>query len=428
MATVVIVGRKNVGKSTIFNRLIGMRQSVVFSEPGVTRDRVYGEVEWCGRTFNIIDTGGFFPQENTHLAKKIHKQITYGIEEADLIYFIVDGMSGLQPGDEEIAHQLRKTDKPIFLVINKMDSKKARFVETDFAALGMKHYYSVSAEAGVGFGDLLDATTTQLPEHTPQLPSAKIRILILGRPNAGKSTLLNALIGSERAIVDHVPGTTRDCLNAQFTYRGKQLEMIDTAGLRRHSRVKKSIEFFSILRTIRWIEHADIVLLLFDTTQGVVDQDIRIASLVVSKVKGLILVPTKIDLVLKNKQHKIIPSTQSSFRSFAFVPIIPVSAHENHGLDRLKDTILAVDRETQRTLGKDIVLTILQHLRPPDNGEIVQLKQIQAHPVVFRALVTTAVKKSYIQYIRKTIRQYSSFPGVPILVRTKKVRKRRYVS
>jgi len=428
MATVVIVGQKNVGKSTIFNRLIGLRQSVVYSEPGVTRDRVYGEVEWCGGKFNIIDTGGFFPLEDTDLAQKIHKQISYGIEEADLIYFVVDGIKGLQPGDEDIAQHLRKTNKLIFVIINKVDSKKARFAESEFVALGMKQYYPVSAEAGVGFGDLLDATIQAIPENTPRVSTKAIRVLILGRPNAGKSTLLNLLAGSERAIVDHAPGTTRDCLNARCSFQGKHLEMIDTAGLRRHSRVQGSVEFFSILRAIRWIDHTDIVLLLFDTTQGVVDQDIRIASLVVSKVKGLIVVPTKIDLIPKSSRHKIFPATQESFESFAFAPIIPISAHDQTGIDKLKSVILDVDQEINRRLKKEVLQAILQSLQPPDNGEIVGLKQIQVRPPVFRVTVTTSVKKSYVHYIRNTIRHYSSFPGVPILVRTTKSRKRRYVS
>ena len=251
MATIVIVGRKNVGKSTIFNRLIGLKQSVVYSEPGVTRDRVYGEMLWCNRRMNLIDTGGFFPEENADLAQKIHQQILYGIEEADLIYFVVDGIQGMQPADEDIAQQLRKTNKPIFLIINKMDSKQARFAGNEFTALGMNCCFEVSAEGGTGFGDLLDATIQTLPPDPSRTSTTAIRVLILGRPNAGKSTLLNVLAGKDRAIVDHAPGTTRDCVNAHFSFRGKTIEIIDTAGLRRKSRVRHSIEFFSVLRAMR---------------------------------------------------------------------------------------------------------------------------------------------------------------------------------
>jgi GTP-binding protein len=430
MATIVIVGRKNVGKSTIFNRLIGLRQSVVYHEPGVTRDRVYGEATWCGRTINIIDTGGFFPQETTDLARKIQEQISYGLKEADLIFFVVDGISGLQPGDEDIAGQLRKTNKPVILVINKVDSKKTAHVENEFAALGMDHCFRVSAEAGTGFGDLLDASLFYFPSDTRKQSSNVIRVLILGRPNSGKSTLLNVLTGSDRAIVDHAPGTTRDCVNARFSHDGRELEIIDTAGIRRPARVQRSIEFYSVLRAIHWIEHSDIILLLFDTTQGVVDQDRRIASLVLSKAKGLVFVPTKIDLIAKKAQNKIDPATYRSFPSFEFVPIIPISAHERTGIPTLLRTILDIDRESRRTLSADVLHAILKKLQPPDNGAVLNLRQIQVRPPVFRATVTASVKKSYMQYIRNTIRTFSSFQGVPILVRTKRVngRSRRHVS
>lgn len=420
----MIVGRKNVGKSTIFNRLIGLRQSIVHHEPGVTRDRVYGEATWCGRTFNVIDTGGFFPQETTDLARKIHEQISYGLEEADLIFFVVDGISGLLPGDEEIAGQLRKTNKPVFLVINKVDSKKAALIETEFATLGMDRYFRVSAEAGAGFGDLLDAALPYFTSGKRTRPSKAIRVLILGRPNAGKSTLLNALIGSDRAIVDHDPGTTRDCVNARFSHEGRDLEIIDTAGLRRPARVQRSIEFYSIMRAIHWIEHSDIILLLFDTTHGVVDQDRRIASLVLSKAKNLIFVPTKIDLISKNTRHKIDPATFQSFPSLEFVPIVPISAHEKTGILILMRTILDIDRESRRTLSSDILHRILEKLQPPEKGAVLNLQQMQVSPPLFRATVTTSVKKSYIQYIRNTIRTYRSFQGIPILVRTKKVNER----
>jgi GTP-binding protein len=430
MATIVIVGRRNVGKSTIFNRLIGLRQSVVYHEPGVTRDRVYGEAEWCGRSFNIIDTGGFFPKEESELATKIHQQISYGISEADLIFFVVDGISGLFPGDKDIVQQLRKVDKPVFLIINKIDSKKARLAETEFAALGMEHCFRVSAEAGTGFGDLLDAALFYLPQGPKESASKVIRVLILGRPNAGKSTLLNVLAGSDRAIVDHTPGTTRDCVNARLSYKGKNIDIIDTAGLRRPARVRQSVEFYAILRAIRWIEHADIVLLLFDTTQGVVDQDRRIASLVLSKTRALIFVPTKIDIIPEKERHRITLATYQSFPSFEFVPVVPTSAHQRINISTIMRTILDVDEQSRRSLDREVLRAIVQKLRPPQNGAITDLRQVRVRPPVFRATVTTPIKKSYVQYIRKTIRHYSSFTGVPILVKTKKVagRKRRHVS
>jgi GTP-binding protein len=430
VATIVIVGRKNVGKSTIFNRLVGLRQSVVHHEPGVTRDRVYGTAEWCGRSFNVIDTGGFFPQEPSALAREIHKQISYGLREADLVFFIVDGISGHHPGDDEIANQLRKTNKPVFLVINKVDSKKAALVETEFSILGIDRCYRVSAEAGTGFGDLLDAAMTYLPLDTTKPSRNLIRVLILGRPNAGKSTLLNVLTESDRAIVDPAPGTTRDCVNAHFSCNDKNIEIIDTAGLRRPARVTDSIEFYSILRAVHWIEHTDIVLLLFDTTQGVVDQDRRIASLVLSKAKGLVIVPTKIDLIAKSQQSRIQSATYRSFPSLEFVPIVPISAHEQTNIPRLLRTIFDVNQETRRTLNNEVLNAILRSLHPPANGAVIDLEQLQIRPPIFKATVTAPVRKSYIQHIRNTIRAYCSYAGVPILVRTtrKTPRKRRHVS
>ncbi|MCK4673616.1 ribosome biogenesis GTPase Der, partial [candidate division WOR-3 bacterium] len=280
MSTVIIVGRKNVGKSTIFNRLIGMKVSIVYKEPGVTRDRIYGEVSWCGRVFNIIDTGGFFPDEEDSLADEINKQIEYGLEQADLIYFIVDGKDGLKPGDEEICQHIRKTNKKVFLLINKIDSKKAEIKTFEFSKFGLDDVFCVSAEAGIGFDDVLDETLKILPELKQVKKDRILKILILGRPNSGKSTLLNTITKSERAIVNEKPGTTRDLVNAKFTFQDKKMEIIDTCGLRRSSRIGESIEFYSMIRATRVIELSDVVILIFDTTQGVVDQDRRIASLI----------------------------------------------------------------------------------------------------------------------------------------------------
>jgi len=425
MSTVVIVGRKNVGKSTIFNRLTGMRISVVYKEPGVTRDRIYGEVLWCGRHFNIIDTGGFFPNEEQELASKINKQIEYGLQEADLIYFVVDGKSGLKPADEEICQHLRRTNKKIFLLINKIDSKKARDAAVEFAKFGFENVFSISAEAGIGFGELLDQTVKVLP-RTRGVPRHKtIKLLILGRPNAGKSTLLNAITGSERAIIDERPGTTRDIVNAKITYKNRTLEIIDTCGLRRRSRIKGSIEFYSMIRAVNVLEQADVVVLIFDTTQGVVDQDRRIASLVLSKAKGLIIAPNKIDLIEKRFHRKIIPSTYQSFKSFEFVPVIPISAHRKIGLDLLLNRVIAVYEEARKTVAKKILRIVTDNLQPPPDGQIYSLKQLQTTPPIFKVVVSTPLKESYIKYVRNTIRNYCGFQGTPVLIKTQVIKRRR---
>jgi len=426
MSTVIIVGRKNVGKSTIFNRLIGMKVSIVYKEPGVTRDRIYGEVSWCGRVFNIIDTGGFFPDEEDSLADEINKQIEYGLEQADLIYFIVDGKDGLKPGDEEICQHIRKTNKKVFLLINKIDSKKAEIKTFEFSKFGLDDVFCVSAEAGIGFDDVLDETLKILPELKQVKKDRILKILILGRPNSGKSTLLNTITKSERAIVNEKPGTTRDLVNAKFTFQDKKMEIIDTCGLRRSSRIGESIEFYSMIRATRVIELSDVVILIFDTTQGVVDQDRRIASLILAKAKGFVIAPNKIDLINKKNSQRIIPSTQKSFTSLEFVPVVPISAKMNTGINTLLNRIVGIDSENRKVANKDVLKNLAKNLQTPAGGEILNLKQIGTKPPIFRATLTTSVKENYIRYIRNSIRHYFGFEGVPILIKTKKVKRGRF--
>lgn len=424
MFTTVIVGRKNVGKSTIFNRLIGMKANIVYKEPGVTRDRIYGEVEWCGRAFNIIDTGGFFPYEERGLESKISKQIEYGLEEADLVYFVVDGKSGLKPGDEDICQYLRKTNKRTLLIINKIDHKRDKLAALEFSRFGFDSVFYVSAEAGIGLDAVLDETIRIFPEAARIAETKAIKLLILGRPNSGKSTLLNTITRQERAIVDEKPGTTRDLVNAKFTFEDTRMEIIDTCGLRRPSRVRTPIEFYSMVRAMKVIESADVVILLFDTTQGVVDQDRRIASLILSKAKGLVIAPNKIDLISKRNIRKIISSTCKSFVSLEFAPIIPISAKMNSGITQLLNGVLDVVRENNKIVDKSVLKNLTKRLQPPRGGALLNLKQIGASPPVFRATLSTSVKDSYVKYIRRSIRHYFGFMGVPILIKTKVKRKR----
>ncbi len=427
MPTVAIVGRKNVGKSTIFNRLTGIKMSIVYKEPGVTRDRVYNEVEWCGRSFGLIDTGGFFPDEEFPLARSIQKQIETALQEADLIYFVVDGRGGLKPGDEDISTELRKINKPVFLLVNKIDSERVRDNALEFHKLGFEKMFPVSAEAGSGFGDLLDATLNVFPVVESAKDQTVIRLLILGRPNSGKSTLLNAIMNEERAIVDARPGTTRDLVNARLNYNGKTVEIIDTAGIRKRSRIKKPIEFYSVMRAIRMIERADVAVLIFDTTTGVVEQDQRIAALVLSKAKGLIVVPNKIDLIEEKKHDRIITSTIQSLHFLDFVPIIPISAKTKTNVKQLVQKVLDIYKESDKTISKRVLDDIIENMKDPPAGEILKLRQVGRRPPIFRATLTTAVKESYIKYIRNMIRNYFGFAGIPILIKTdirKKYRRR----
>jgi GTP-binding protein len=421
MPTVVIVGRKNVGKSTIFNRLTGMKLSIVYKEPGVTRDRVYTEVQWCGRSFDLIDTGGFFPDEDFPLAKSIQKQIETALQEADMIYFVVDGRSGPQPSDSAISEEIRRTGKKTFLIVNKIDDSKFEHHAVEFHGLGYEDVFLVSAEAGKGFGDLLDATLKVLPTHTAVRASTLIRLLILGRPNSGKSTLLNAILKEERAIVDAKPGTTRDLINARFSFGGKKWEVVDTAGIRKRARIKNPIEFYSVMRAINMIDRTDITILIFDTTTGTVLQDQRIASLVLAKAKCLIIAPNKIDLIERGNHQRIITSTQKSLPFLAFVPIIPVSAKDHINIEKLMQKVLEIYQESGKIVSKQVLDDMSQTLKPPPRGEIVKLKQIGQKPPVFQATLTTAVKESYIKYLRNSLRHYFGFAGIPVLIKTRKI-------
>jgi GTP-binding protein len=251
-----------------------------------------------------------------------------------------------------------------------------------------------------------------------------LRILILGRPNSGKSTLLNSIINEERAIVDEEPGTTRDMVNAQFTFREQRMEIIDTCGIRKRSRIKEPIEFYSMTRAVRLIERADVVIVLFDSTEGVVEQDRRIASLILSKAKGLLIVPNKIDLIEKNNLHKIVPATRQSFTFLDFVPIIPISAKQGKGIEVLMNRVVDIFVESNKIVEQDVLNTIIRNIQPPAGGEIIRLAQVGRRPPIFRATLATRVKEHYIKYLRNTLRNYFGFSGVPILIKTK-ISKRR---
>ncbi len=425
MPTVAIIGRKNVGKSTIFNRLTGIKLSIVYKEPGVTRDRIYSDVEWCGRTFGLIDTGGFFPDEETLLAQSIQQQIETALKEADLIYFVVDGRAGMKPADHEISEELRKTGKKIFLLVNKIDNKNVEHHGAEFHRLGYPNVFLVSAEAGKGFGDVLDATLQELPSARTAKAAKSIRLLILGRPNSGKSTLLNAILKEERAIVDERPGTTRDLVNARLDYEGKKMEVIDTAGIRKRSRIRNPIEFYSIMRAINMIDRTDITVLIFDTTTGVVLQDQRLAGLVLSKAKGLIIAPNKIDLIERKNHHRIVSSTLQSMNFLEFVPIVPISAKAQINVETLMRKVLEIHHESSKIVDRKALEDMSRTLKPPPRGQILKLKQIGQRPPVFQATITASVKESYIKYLRNTIRHYFGFAGMPIFMKTTVTRRGR---
>lgn len=424
MPTVAIVGRKNVGKSSIFNRLLGKRLSIVHSEPGITRDRVYGEVTWCGRRFNLIDTGGFFPQEDNILAAKITRQIELALKEADLIYFVVDAKAGLLVTDELIGSYLRRLNKKIFLLINKVDNRNDTLKTMEFSKLGITDLFNVSAEAGIGFGEVLDETIKNLPETETVREKKCLRLLILGRPNAGKSTLLNTILNQERAVVDERPGTTRDLLNARFVHRNKEFEIIDTCGLKKTSAIRNPIEFYSVMRVMRVIDDVDVAVIVFDVLQGVVREDLRIASLVLSKQKGMVIAPNKIDLLKKVSLTSVISAVRNSFYFIDFVPIVPISAKDNIGIDKLLNTCLDVYLEAGKVLDRKTLEAIIVNLKPPSQGEVIKINQIKSRPPIFEVSITAEVRENYIKYLRNVIRNYFGFCGVPVLIKTRVIKKR----
>ncbi len=422
MATVAIVGRKNVGKSSIFNRCVGKRLSIVDKTPGVTRDRVYGEVLWKGRIFNLIDTGGFFPDENNILASKIMHQIEIALKQADVIYFVVDARQGLTSSDQEIAEIVRRLGKPVLLLVNKVDNKKQEPLINDFYKLGFKKIFAVSAEAGIGFGEVLDQTLKYLPEMRVQTRTNVIKIAILGRPNAGKSTLLNSIIKEERAVVDEKPGTTRDLVNARFTLNDKLIEIIDTYGLKKRARIKEPIEFYSMMRVIHIIDEIDIGVVLFDVTQGVVHEDCHIVSLLLSKAKGIIIAPNKIDLTRQKDYNKIMVSTRQSFRFADFAPIVPISAKYNTGIPELLTRILDVYAELNKRADPNLLKRLPSMLKPLPSGELLKISQLKTNPPIFQVTATAPLKENYIQFLRNSLRNYFGFSGAPILIKTKIVK------
>jgi small GTP-binding protein domain/GTP-binding conserved hypothetical protein len=296
MHTVAIVGRPNVGKSSLFNRLIGERKAIVDDISGVTRDRQYGECEWNGQSFYVIDTGGYVANSDDVFEREIRKQVDIALEEAQVILFVTDVETGILPLDEEFAAHLRKTTKPVLMVVNKVDNSQRHTDAMEFYAFGIEHVFPISSVSGAGTGDLLDMITNLLPKSVPQIDSDLPKIAIVGQPNAGKSSLLNALVGEERNIVSDIAGTTRDSIHTHYKLYGKEFILIDTAGLRKKSKEKEDLEFYATIRAIKSIDEADACILLVDSVKGFTAQDVNIFSLATRKGKGIIILMNKWDL------------------------------------------------------------------------------------------------------------------------------------
>ena len=425
--TVAIVGRPNVGKSTLFNRLLGGRKAIVSDQAGTTRDRHFGEGEWNGRAFWVVDTGGLIPDSQDSLDRAIRRQVEAALDEADLVLFLVDGKDGITPVDREIAAQLRKGPTPVLLAVNKLDDLERATEHFQFLQLGLGEPAPVSAQVGKGSGDLLDSMVERLPPNTEDQDSEIINVAVVGRPNAGKSSLVNRLLGEERVVVAPEPGTTRDAIDSPLRYHGKTLNFIDTAGLRRRAKVEDDIEFYSTLRTQRAIERAAVCVLVVDAKLGMHNQDLRIATEAWDRGCGLIVVVNKWDLI-EEKDANTAKRGQDTLIAKApflqYVPFLYVSSTTGQRAQKLLDLILEVAdaRETRVATAEvnKVLEELLQRTAPPQRpGEEVKLlyaSQIDTAPPTF-AIVSNRprdVPESYERYLIHGFRAAWPFLGSPL--------------
>lgn len=426
-ATVAIVGRPNVGKSTLFNRILGGRAAIVSEHAGTTRDRHFGDGEWAGRQFWLVDTGGLVPDSSESMDRAIRRQVEIAVDEADLILFVVDAKEGLHPVDEAIAGRLRRAKRPVLLAVNKVESSSDEIAVHDFHALGFGPPVAVSASVGTRSGDLLDAMVAHLPAPEGSEDDAAINIAIIGRPNAGKSSLANKLLGEERYVVHPTAGTTRDAVDSVMRYQGKTFRFIDTAGLRRRARVEEDVEFYSTLRTERAIDAADVCILVVDAVLGLHNQDLRIATQAWDEGSGLIIAVNKWDLVLEkdaNTARRGEEQLKKKAPFLQYVPFVYLSALTGQRVRRLLDLALEVAEARDRRVPTAEVNRVLEALvarqQPPQkSGDEVKLRygsQIGTTPPVF-AIVSNRpddVPESYQRYLLHGFREAWSFTGAPV--------------
>ncbi|MGY5850093.1 ribosome biogenesis GTPase Der [Salegentibacter sp. F14] len=426
---VAIVGRPNVGKSTFFNRLIQRREAIVDSVSGVTRDRHYGKSDWNGRNFSLIDTGGYVKGSDDIFEAEIDKQVELAIDEADAIIFMVDVESGVTPMDEEVAKLLRKVDKPIFLAVNKVDNNKRLENAVEFYSLGLGEYFPIASTNGSGTGDLLDALIEALPEQEADEESELPRFAVVGRPNAGKSSFINALIGEERYIVTDVAGTTRDAMDTKYNRFGFEFNLVDTAGIRRKSKVKENLEFYSVMRSVRAIENCDVCLILLDATRGFDGQVQNIFWLAERNRKGIVILVNKWDLI-EDKETNTMKEYEARIRKeiepFTDVPIIFMSVLTKQRIFKAIETAVKVFENRNKKIKtrelNDVMLPILEHTPPPAyKGKYVKIKFCTQLPTpqpqfAFFCNLPQYVRDPYKRFVENKLRQNFDFNGVPVAV------------
>lgn len=448
---VAIVGRPNVGKSTLFNRLIGQRKAIVDDFSGVTRDRHYGEVDWCGRKFNIVDTGGFVTSSNDIFEAAIRSQVNIAIKEADVLLFMVDVSTGVTDLDAEFAKLLRKSGKLVFLVVNKVDNNNRMYEASEFYKLGFEHLYTLSSVSGSGTGELLDdlmphldtelidggeqqeteeATYDEAGDLIEKEDTEEVlpKVAIVGRPNVGKSSLVNALLGEDRNIVTDIAGTTRDTINTLYNAFGNKFYLVDTAGIRKKGKVKEDIEFYSVMRSIKAIENCDVTVLVIDATIGLDAQDMNLVHLATTNSKGLFIVVNKWDLV--EKDHKTAKEYEQvileKLKPFNDVPVLFTSAVEKQRIHKLVEIAMDVYANRKRRIKthelNEAMHEVIEHYPPPSTkGKFVKIKFVTQLPgrspkFAFFCNLPQYVTESYKRYLENKIRERYNFKGVPITI------------
>ena len=432
MANIVaIVGRPNVGKSTLFNRLVEERKAIEDNMSGVTRDRHYGHAQWCGKYFSVIDTGGYVTGSEDLYEAEIRKQVKLAIEEADIILFVVDCHDGMTDLDEEFANELRGNKKPLYVVANKADNQEKAFMAHEFYSLGLTdlEIFPIAAASGSGTGELLDALITHFEDDGVEDPDAGIpKISILGRPNAGKSSFLNALIGQERSIVTDEAGTTRDAIHTRYKFFGQDFIITDTAGIRKKAKVKEDIEFYSVMRSLRTLEESDVVIVMLDATRGLEAQDVNLISLAIKNNKGVLIMVNKWDLIEKDHKtmNKIKEEMMERLGEHKWIPIIFTSVTEKQRIFQAIELAVKVyENKTRRvTTSKlnDILLQDIEKYPPPAwKGKYIKIKYVTQLPTknpvfAFFCNLPQYIKEPYTRYLENRLRENFDFEGVPIKI------------
>ncbi len=425
---VAIVGRPNVGKSTLFNRLTQKREAIVDSVAGVTRDRIYGKFEWVGREFSVIDTGGYITGSEDIFEGEIRKQVELAIEEAGLILFVVDAEAGITGMDQEVAALLRKAKKPVLLAANKVDNAMRQTMSAEFYSLGLGDIYNVSAINGSGTGELLDEVVAKMPEDLEEEDLDLPRIAVIGRPNVGKSSFINALTNQERNIVTDIAGTTRDSIHTRYTLYNKDFLLIDTAGVRKKSKVHENLEFYSVMRSIRTIENADVCLLLVDAERGLEAQDLSIFSLVEKNNKGVVVLVNKWDAIEKetNTAEQFRKVILKKLEPFTDLPVIFISAlNKQRIFQAIEEALRVYERRSQRISTSKLnntMLPIIEGNPPPaTKGKYVRIKFCTQLPTktptfAFFANLPQYVKEPYKRFLENKLREQFDFKGVPLQI------------